>query len=196
MQFFTSRQVDLEDERRRKAGTLKNGERVSFDLLMRDGSSSSTFLTDSVTLTDAERNLAVQRAMNVHLSHQRYSSNPLPFTDAQAADAIQKARRSISSIRSSAVFWLNRSHTGKLPTQREQKPCWLRSRRLSRKRYGRASNRHFSSISRTCGTRRRTCRWNWKASGSMCLALSTIASPTPSLISVPSAMLAVRRLPR
>ncbi len=93
MEFFSSRENQLDAERRRrKSGTIADGERVSFDLLMRDGSSGSTFLTDSVTLTDAERNLAVQRAMNVHLSHQRYSSNPLPFTDAQAADAIQQAK--------------------------------------------------------------------------------------------------------
>ncbi len=46
----------------------------------------------AATLTDAERDTAIQRAKNVHMSHQRYSSNPLPFTDAQAANAIQQAK--------------------------------------------------------------------------------------------------------
>lgn len=53
MRFYSSRENQIEDERRRKmAGVVEDGESISFDILMRDGQSGSVFLTDSTKAVD------------------------------------------------------------------------------------------------------------------------------------------------
>lgn len=54
MEFFTSRQSQLDAERRRKDRTIADGEHVRFDLMMRDGSSPGVFLTDGVEASSAK----------------------------------------------------------------------------------------------------------------------------------------------